>query len=155
LLALVGLGAVGLTIAVLAFTWFRGHAPYTGPTKEVVKEKLKITIVARGSLESAKNGDIVCQVRARTQGSTVASSIKWLIDNGEEVAKGDKVIELDDSGLREQLKAQNITVDSAKSAEVTAQEQMRSDDIQSQIDIEKAINAVELAKLDLEKYVEG
>ena len=150
-----GLAGASLGIILLGVWYFKQNAPYNGPTAEVVREKLQITVKARGTLESAKNGDIVCLVRARAQGSTIASSIKWLIDNGEEVKKGDKVIELDDSGLREQLKAQSITVDSAKSAEVTAFEKMRSDDIQSQIDIEKAENARRLAEIDLRKYKLG
>ncbi len=135
----------------LAFT----RAPFNGPTFTVRKERLRITIVARGSLESAKNGDIVCTVRARSQGSTVASTIKWLIDNGTEVQKGENVMELDDSGMREQLKQQNIDVDSAKAEEVKAAEDYRSDEIDATSKIEQAENSLALAKIDLEKFIKG
>src|SRR5262249_14437769 len=37
----------------------------------VKPEKLQVTIVERGALESAENAEIVCRVKARTQGSTV------------------------------------------------------------------------------------
>jgi multidrug efflux pump subunit AcrA (membrane-fusion protein) len=152
-LLLVFVGALAFVLYLAGALFVK--APFNGPTALVKKERLKITIVARGTLESAKNGDILCNVRSGTKGSTIASTIKWLIDNGAEVQKDDKVIELDDSGLKEQLKAQNITVDEKKAAEITAAEKYRSDDIQCQIDIEKAINARDLAKLDLEKYIEG
>ncbi|MBI3412198.1 MAG: HlyD family efflux transporter periplasmic adaptor subunit [Planctomycetes bacterium] len=147
----VALLAIGLGLARGLF----GHAPFTGPTWAVRKEILKVTIVARGNLESAKNGDITCTVRSGTKGSMSATSIKWIVDNGAEVNKGDKVIELDDSGLQEQLKTQNRVVDEAKADQVKADEQYRIDEIQSQSDIEKAVNARDLAKLDLEKYVDG
>ena len=84
-----------------------------------------------------------------------STTIKWLIDNGTEVKKGEKVIELDDSGLQEQLKDQNITVDNAKADLVKADEQYRIDEIQCQSNTEQAINARDLARLDLEKYIMG
>ena len=57
-------------------------ARYTGPTWTVAKEKLRVSIVERGTLESAKNGDIVCTVRSGTKGSTIATTIKWIIEPG-------------------------------------------------------------------------
>ncbi len=144
---------------VVGLAWMAGgifgRTKYTGLTAPVVRERLKITIVARGSLESAKNNDIICRVKSGTKGSTNSTSIKWLVDNGAEVEEGEKIMELDDSGLKEQLKSQNITVDGAKADEIKAAEQYRIDEIQCTSDIEKAVNARDLAKLDLDKYIEG
>ena len=36
------------------------RAPFTGPTFTVVKQKLLVTIVERGTLESAENSDPTC-----------------------------------------------------------------------------------------------
>src|SRR5205807_6378722 len=102
-----------------------GRPPFAGPTWTVRLEKLKVAIVERGSLESAKNGDIICTVRSGTKGSTIATSIKWIIDPGVDVKKGDKLMDLDSSGFVEQLKDQNIKVDQAKANWVTANEQYR------------------------------
>ena len=132
-----------------------GKAPFTGPTYTVRKEKLKVAIVERGTLESAKNGDIVCTVRSGTKGSTIATTIKWIIDPGVQVVKGDKLMELDSSGFVEQLKDQKIKVDQAKANWVTANEQYRIQESQNESDIEAAKNALDLAKIDLKKYVEG
>ena len=77
-----------------------GKSPFTGPTYTVRMEKLKVALVERGALESANNGDILCTVRSGTKGSTIATTIKWVIDPGVEVKKGDKLMELDSSGLR-------------------------------------------------------
>jgi HlyD family secretion protein len=132
-----------------------GGSRYTGLTIPVVRERLKITIIARGSLESAKNNDIICRVKSGTKGSTNSTSIKWLVDNGTPVEEGEKIMELDDSGLKEQLKSQNIVVDGARADEIAKAEQYRIDEIQCTSDLEKAINARDLAKLDLEKYMLG
>jgi RND family efflux transporter MFP subunit len=193
---LLGLGAVVVLLWQSGFLFAR--QPFNGLTWTVRKEKLKVTVVARGNLESARNGDIICNVRSGTKGSTNASTIKWLIDNGTEVkgpewkrdavppafaaitaglaaapleighlpvlaavligkekTEGDIVMILDDSGLQEQLKDQNNKVDTAKSDWVTADKQYSIDEIQCQTDLEKAINARDLAKLDLAKYKEG
>jgi HlyD family secretion protein len=132
-----------------------GKAPYTGLTATVRLEKLKVSIVERGSLESAKNGDIICTVRSGNKGSTNSTTIKWIIDPGVEVKKGDKLMDLDDSGFQESLKAQKITVDTAKAGWVQADEDYRIQESANESDIEKAKNAQELAIIDLEKYVKG
>src|SRR5262249_6286272 len=124
-------------------------------TTPVVRERLKITIVARGSLESAKNNDIICKVRSGTKGSTIATSIKSVCDNGAEVEEGDVIMELDDSGLKEQIKTQNRAGDEYKAEEVKAEEQYRIDEIEATSKMEAAINARDLARIDLEKYIKG
>ena len=142
----------GLAATISATGGFFGKTPFTGPTWTVVKEKLKVAIVERGTLESARNGDIICTVRSGTKGSTIATTIKWIIDPGVQVAKGDKLVELDSSGFVEQLKDQKIKVDQAKAAWVTANEEYHIQESQNESDIEAAKNTLDLAKIDLEKY---
>jgi HlyD family secretion protein len=132
-----------------------GGAAYTGATWTVPREKLKVTIIERGTLESAKNGDIVCTVKSGTRGSTVATTIKWVIDAGTQVVKGDKLIEFDSSGFVEQLKDQKIKVDQAKANWITADEQYRIQESQNESDLEAAKNAQDLARIDLERYEKG
>ena len=132
-----------------------GPKPFTGLTHTVRKEKLKVSIVERGALESAKNGDIICTVRSGTKGSTNSTTIKWIIDPGVEVKKGEKIMDLDSSGFAENLKEQNIKVDQAKAVWVTADEQYRIQESQNESDVEAAKNALDLAKIDLEKYIKG
>ncbi len=127
-------------------------APFTGPTWTVSKEKLRVAIVERGTLESARNGDIICTVRSGTKGSTIATTIKWIIEPGVQVAKGDKLVELDSSGFAEHLKDQRIKVEQARANWITANEDYRIQESQNESDIEAARNALELARIDLEKY---
>jgi HlyD family secretion protein len=153
-----GLGLLLILVLVARISWagkLFGKAPFTGPTWTVPREKLKVAIVERGTLESAKNGDIVCTVRSGTKGSTIATTIKWIIEPGVQVVKGDKLIELDSSGFVEQLKDQKIKVDQAKANWVTADEQYRIQESQNESDIEAAKNALDLATIDLKKYEQG
>ena len=83
------------------------------PTK-ARPEPLQLTITERGTLESAENSDIVCRVKARSQGSTIATTIRWVIDDGTQVRRGRQLVQLDDSGLHEQLKTQNIASNQAR-----------------------------------------
>ncbi len=132
-----------------------GKAPFTGPTWTVPREKLKVAIVERGTLESARNGDIICTVRSGTKGSTIATTIKWIVEPGVQVVKGDKLVELDSSGFVEQLKDQRIRVDQAKAAWVSANEQYHIQESQNESDFEAARNTLELARIDLERYVKA
>lgn len=118
-------------------------------------ETLQLTIVERGALESADNRDVLCRVKAGNKGSTVATTIKWVIDDGSQVRQGQLICELDDSGLQEQLKTQNITVDRAKSDWISAEENYKIVESQNLSDIKTAEINVRLAELDLEKYIDG
>jgi HlyD family secretion protein len=150
-----GFGLVLSIVLAAGMSWagkLLAKAPFSGPTWTVINEKLKVSIVERGTLESAKNGDIVCTVRSGTKGSTVATTIKWIIEPGVQVVKGDKLVELDSSGFVEQLKDQKIKVDQAQAAWVTANEEYHIQESQNESDIEAAKNTLDLARIDLEKY---
>jgi multidrug efflux pump subunit AcrA (membrane-fusion protein) len=148
------------TGSVAAGAWFYFanllHPPRTDlVTYTVGFEKLELTIVERGALESAENSDVVCRVKAGTKGSTVATTIKWVIEDGAQVHRGQEVAELDASGLEEQLKAEKIIVDQDRSAWIQAEENYKIVESQNDSDIKSAQIAITLAKLDLEKYVKG
>lgn len=118
----------------------------------VVEEPLEITVVERGTLEAAKNADIICLVKA-TRGSMTATSIRWVIDDGTQVKKGDKVVELDKSGLEDQRLTQKIAVDKAKAALIDADGQVRITESQNATDLSEAETLLTLAQLDYDKYV--
>ena len=53
---------------------------------------------------------------------TYASTIRWVIDDGSIVQKGQMLMELDDSSLQEQYRTQAIVVDKARAEWITADE---------------------------------
>jgi RND family efflux transporter MFP subunit len=118
-------------------------------------ETLNRTLLERGTLESANNSDIYCRVKALAKNSTVSTTIKWVIDDGSLVKKGDLLVDLDDSGLQEQLKAEKITLDKDEADKIQAEEAYKIQVAQNESDIKAAEVALELAKIDLQKYLEG
>jgi HlyD family secretion protein len=124
-------------------------------THKVKRERLELTVVERGALESADNRDVYCRVKSGAKNSTIASTIKMVIDDGSRVKKGDLLVELDDSGLTEQLKTDTINLAKAESDKIQAEEQYKITVSQNESDIKSAEVALELARIDLQKYVEG
>ena len=122
--------AVVVVLSVLYFVKVV-RTPYTGPTWTVKKELLRVTIVERGSLESAENGDITCRVKSGNKGSTNASSIKWVVDDGTPVKAGDPIIELDDSGYQDDLKTKRNNVNDKYAAWVKAKTDYDSKEVEN------------------------
>ncbi len=146
--------AVALAVVVgVVFILRPFREPYSGSIFVVKKELLRLTIVERGNLESAENSDIICRVQARTKGSTIASTIKWVIDDGTLVKQGDVVVELDDSGFQEALKTQKNTVNKAKSDWIEANGNLTIQESQNESDIKTAEVKLNLTELALRKYV--
>ncbi len=121
----------------------------------VRRERLELTVVERGALESSRNSDILCTVKAGTRNSTVATTIRWLIADGSHVRAGDLLAELDDSGLRQQLKAQKVIVNNAAAERVKAEEEYKIQLSQNRSDIQTHAVNLRLARIDLRKYREG
>jgi len=118
------------------------------------KEKLQITITERGSLEPADNTFFSCKVKAKTPGGA-ATSIRWVIDNGSFVKKGDKILELDDSALQDSLTQQEIEVAKAKEALKKAELQRIINLGKNRADLELKKANVQVAEIALKEYMEG
>src|SRR5262249_13398147 len=71
------------------------------------------------------------------------------------VKKGDLLVDLDDSGLQDQLKTQKIAVDKAESDKIQAEENYKIVVSLNQSDIQTKRTTLELAKIDLAKYQKG
>jgi multidrug efflux pump subunit AcrA (membrane-fusion protein) len=125
-------------------------------THPVKREKLRPQVLERGTLEAAANAEAVCRVRAQAKGGRVATTIKrLLVEDGDKVKKGQLLIELDSSGLQDQLRTQNITRDAAKNAWEQAEGNLVITKTQNEADVEAAKTALMLAEIDLNKYVNG
>jgi multidrug efflux pump subunit AcrA (membrane-fusion protein) len=126
--------------------------PFAGPTWTVKKETLRVTIVERGSLESAENSDLIVRVKAGIKGSTNASTIKWVVDDGMQVKAGDPVCDLDDSGYQDQLKSQRNTFNRATADWVGATNDTDIQASQNISDIKTSEVNLITAQLELKKY---
>src|SRR5205823_6555830 len=114
---------------------------------------LNLTVVERGALESADNREVTCRVKAGTK--TAALTIKWVIDDGAHVKQGERLMEIDDSALQDNLKAEKIVLDQARAAWVAAEEAYKIAMSQNETDIKSAEVDLQLKRIDLQKYTEG
>jgi multidrug resistance efflux pump len=253
-LGIVGLllGGAGIIVYILVAKPFRDVRTDL-ITHKVGYGRLELTIVERGALESANNHDIVCRVKARSQGSQTSTTIKWIIDDGSQVLRdrpksevqsiiswdpktstylekpgsptgtvrvvevsdretgganaglgagvgglaslgngfggqggfstsgggfggggagfggagfagaagsghtiySDLVVDLDESGLIEQMKAQKITLDQAEAGKIKAEEDYKIQVSQNESDIKTAETILQLSIIDLDKYLKG
>lgn len=126
--------------------------PFTGPTWTVKKEILRVTIVERGSLESAENSDIIVRVKAGIKGSTNASTIKWVVDDGTQVKVGDPIVELDDSGYQDNLKSQRNTVNTKYAEWIQANNATAIQESTNVKDVKSAEVKLIQAQIELKKY---
>lgn len=119
----------------------------------VKRESLDVTVSEKGTLESASNIDVTCRVKAGQKQGGFASSINWVIDDGTRVKKGQVLMLLDDSDLQEKKRTQQVAVDQAYFAKVTADTNflIKSKDVERIVADQK--NVLYLARLELEKFI--
>jgi HlyD family secretion protein len=145
---------IGLA-AGLSYYFFGGTSKTDRPDlllHTVKRESLDLTVVERGTAESADNRDIICRVKAGSKGN-YASTIKWVIDDGSLVRRGQLLMVLDSSSLEDQYRTQKIALDTAHALWIGAEQQYKITVSTNESAIATAQNTIELAELDLEKYV--
>ena len=60
----------------------------------VRRETLRVTVTEDGNLESAENTEVKCEIPG-------GSTILWIIDEGESVKAGEKLVELDQAAIED------------------------------------------------------
>ena len=107
---LFGLAAIGLVGALmLAGTGVKPNPAAAGETAAAVREKLVVTITESGEVDAKHSTDVRCEVEGQ-------SFVVWVIEEGNTVKKGDKLIELDAADLQEKLQTQDMVYKTAKAA---------------------------------------
>jgi multidrug efflux pump subunit AcrA (membrane-fusion protein) len=134
----------------------RGRARHKHwPTHQVRYERWHSPIEVDGDLEAAITSDIYCHVKARTRSSTIATTIKWVIEDGTLVQKGQLLVQLDDSGLQEELNGLRIVRDQARFDWEQAEADHAILVSQNATDVAAAETARALARIDLDKYLKA
>jgi len=124
-------------------------------TQKVQYGSMQLAFAEHGTSQSVSNTDVVCRVKARARGTSVASTLKWVIENGTPVQNGDVLARLDDSGFEEDLRLQRMNVTKARSDWIQAEENLTIVLSQNQGDLQTAQVTLELAEIDLQKYLKG
>lgn len=129
------LGASSAVAAGLAYFALGSSLASTSTTTgRVLTERARrmdmiVSIAEDGTLESAHNVDIKCEVQG-------GSTILWIVPDGTEVRKGDELVRLDSAGIKEKIDLQRITYEKAKALKIEAEKTYESNKIAVQEYIE-------------------
>lgn len=118
------------------------------PFNATAKGDLVVSIVERGSIEPVNAPELVCKVKQKKDAAS-ATVIKWVIDDGSIVKKGDRLLTLDDSALRDQLKSAMLKTQEADAAKLKATESVGLVQRENEIEVKLAEIALRFAEIEL------
>lgn len=126
----------------------RGGSESTYP---VSRRDMTISVIESGSLKASNAVTIRSAVEGRT---TIVSIIpEGTVLTEQDVADGKVILELDASGLKENLNRQQIEYNSAMAQFTDAKESLEIQKNQNESDIQQGRLAVKFALMDLQKYL--
>jgi HlyD family secretion protein len=128
----------------------RANADFVYST--VQRSDLPITITERGTIESQKNVEILCEVEDVQGDGINGTPILWIIDNGVSVKKGDLLVELDAAPHQERLDSQVLSTEQARAKEIQARTHWQNRQSRNETSEAKAKLDVDLAGLALRQY---
>ncbi len=139
-------------IALLAYwlTTHGGGAPIAGGTdyQPVRQVDLVQRVLKDGELQAVNNIDIICDVEGR-------NTILTMVKEGSYVHKGDVLITIDSASIRQKIEDTTLDLQKADNDVIASKEIRDIQESQNSANLEAAQIALELAKLDLQQYVEG
>lgn len=137
-------GGVGYALYTKAFKADDGSEELSLFTAE--QGPLTISIVEAATI-NARDVEII---KSQVEGNT---TVLWVIEEATRVKKGDKLIQLDDSGLKDDKLKQDLVVLNAKTSYNISKENLKVAISKAKSDVATAKLARDLALLDREKYV--
>ena len=118
------------------------------PFATAARDDLTTAVVERGSVEPAKAFDLTCQVKAKDR-TGPAATIKRIVDEGSLVKKGDLLVVLDDTDLRDRLQVATVAAKAADAAAVRAATDLELVKKDNDTTVRLARIDVELAEVEL------
>ena len=91
-------------------------------THTVGKADMLITVTDDGTLQSAANIDVKCEVAG-------GGTILWLVQDGKHVEPGEKVVEFDPSTIEDQLNLQKSVYEKALATKIQAEQNLAAAEI--------------------------
>ncbi len=141
---------VSIALVVILFKVVRGgDDPMSHLATFVAKRgPLTISVLESGTITAREQITLRNEVEGRT-------SIVRVVPEGTRVKKGELLVELDASTLKDAIIDQDILVQKADAAYISAQETLAVAENQAKSDIDKAELTYRFAKQDLQQYVDG
>ena len=122
--------------------------------QQVDRSDLEVVVLERGSLESQSNIDLICEVEDVRRDNINGTTILWMIPNGASVKQGDLVLELDSNPMQEALDDQILLTENAIAEKIQAEANLKNQLTMNATAEAEAKLLIELAKLELEMYVD-
>jgi len=144
---------VAVATIVVIFIWLKvvrgGEDPTSSYATFVAKRgPLTISVLESGTISPQEQITLRNEVEGRT-------SIVSLVPDGSIVKKGDLLVELDASTLKDAIINQDIQVQRAEAAYIGSQESLAVTENQAKSDIDVARLTLKFARQDLQQYVDG
>jgi len=144
--ALLAVGALWGGYAL--FGGMSGPALTPGMFHTVLPMDLDVKINKDGELQAVNNIDIVCQVEGQ-------NTITQIVKEGATVKKGDVLITLDSSAIRQKIEDTTLELQKAEADLTTSRELKDIQESQNSANLQASEVALILAQLDLKQYQEG
>lgn len=116
---------------------------------DVQRLDLRITVLERGSLESQKTVDGVCELKG------YENKIIYIVPEGSSVKQGEVVVRFDSAEIDKEIAQQEINVNQARGKVDTTEQELAIAKNQAESDVAAAETELKLATLDLRKYTLG
>jgi RND family efflux transporter MFP subunit len=129
--------------------WFAGARAAADITGTVTRSDLPIVVTERGQLESANTVTAKCLIEGDN------CKIVYIVAEGTSVKKGTLVVRFDSDKIRRMVSEQEIKFKNADGKARASREELDVQKNKGESEIAKAELAVDLAKLDREKYLDG
>ncbi|HUU82268.1 MAG TPA: efflux RND transporter periplasmic adaptor subunit [Phycisphaerae bacterium] len=114
----------------------------------VTRRSFPVLLREKGELKAAKSVDVKCEVEGR-------STIIWLIEEGKEVKEGEVLVRLASDQIDEKVRSEEIKDANAQAAVAAAEKEHEILVDQNASDVRKAELVLEMARIEMEKYLEG
>ena len=109
---------------------------------------LSITLTEDGELKPKNSVDVKCEVEGR-------ATILWVVEESTRVKKGDRLVELADDEIEDRIRVKEIEFSRIRSGLEAATEELEITKSENASRDKKAQIDLEIAQLELEKYMKG
>ena len=140
--------SLGISILFISKNSNQGSRAQLEVLHTVQKGPLSVTVTESGTIANREEVRIKSKVFGR-------KTILFLIDEGALVQKGDLLVELDSSGLVDELEQGSIQAENSEASYIQEREQLEITKNRTLSEIEKSKQHLKFAKMDLENYLSG
>lgn len=146
----IGVAVAAVGAAAWYFTRPKVDIAPVGGTATAKRGDYRITVSEEGAFASRNSQTILIATQAFHQQMTITK----IVEEGASVKKDDVLIELDTTEIAKLIAQAELEVQAAKNDVVQAEESLKIQKLQNQINIDNVENSVRFAEMDIKKWKE-